>query len=295
MGVFFWLSIVYLTLKYKNKFSDYYDLAFLFVIIFFMSGINMSALSDCGTPGTAILYTIIPWTCIFLPMIVLLYYFPHWKEPFSNTLGYLIISFNKSNIDLLVSLLKNKEQNMMYVVTSPWVLFNQLRSDMFGPTVQGIVEMPEVKSVSDIITDAKVVPDTVNITDAKVVPDTVNITDVKVVPDTVNITDAKVVPDTVNITDAKVVPDTVNITDVKVVPKNNGNIQKGGSSSMYLDALNLADARNIARLKEILQLKEIVSVWLWYMLTALITISTSYTLIMNSACSKEKKEPEKKV
>jgi len=64
---------------------------------------------------------------------------------------------------------------------------------------------------------------------------------------------------------------------------------------MYLDALNLADARNIARLKEILQLKEIVSVWLWYMLTALITISTSYTLIMNSACSKEKKEPEKKV
>ncbi len=66
----------------------------------------------------------------------------------------------------------------------------------------------------------------------------------------------------------------------------------GGDASfnMYLDALNLADTKNIARLKDIILLKEIVSLWVWYILAAFITVSTSYTLIMNHSCTKDKKK-----
>jgi hypothetical protein len=274
MGVFFWLSIGYLTLKKKMKLAPYVDLIFITIIIFFMSGINMSALSDCGSPGNAILYTIVPWVFIFLPMIGMLYYFPHWKKPFSNTLGYFIISFNKKNIDTLISLLKDKEKNMMYVLTSPWVLINQFTSDMFAPKeVTDVNATPEKEIIITGATVVKPEDEIINITGATVV---------KPENEIINITGATVV---------KPEDERINITGATVVKPD----KVGGSSggNIYLDALNLADTKNILYLKDVLELKEMISLWAWYMLTALITISTSYTLIMNSSCSKDKKEPEK--
>jgi hypothetical protein len=213
IGVFFWLSIGYLFLKYKLNLAPYMVIAFFITVIGLMSGINIRAMSDCNTPEMAILYTFIPWFFIFVPMLIVLYYFPNWLIPFSNTIGYFIISFDKANINTLVSLLKNKEKNMVMVTGSPWVLLNKFTPDMF------------------------------------------------------------------NVAEPK---------EPSLLPEDDNFSQKGGSpSNVFLEALNLSDTENIQKLKEILELKDLISLWVWYMLTALITISTSYTLIMNNSCSKD--------
>lgn len=54
----------------------------------------------------------------------------------------------------------------------------------------------------------------------------------------------------------------------------------------YKDIFQMANLDAVADFKQILLLKEIVSVWIWYMLIASITISTSYVMLMNSECTK---------
>jgi len=63
------------------------------------------------------------------------------------------------------------------------------------------------------------------------------------------------------------------------------------SKNIYLDWLHVEDTEKMQKLKEIIQMKELIATWIWYMLIALITISTSYTLIMNQSCAKKIKNP----
>jgi hypothetical protein len=222
IGVFFWLSIGYITLKNKLSLTHYMDVAFVVIVMVFMSGINMATMLDCKTPETAILYTVIPWLFIFVPMLVVLFFFPNWKIPFSNTLGYFVVSFDKKNIDTLIQLLKNKEQHMMNVLCSPWVLLNKFTVEMLNQVPNINANVPDMDPVSTIPEPS---------------------------------------------------------------PHVDFSQHKRGGGIDYLDSLNLNDIKNLQRLRDILKLKDFVSVWVWYMLTALITISTSYTLIMNNSCS----------
>lgn len=54
----------------------------------------------------------------------------------------------------------------------------------------------------------------------------------------------------------------------------------------YSGMFQLSDVEAVNAFKNILLLKEIVSIWIWYMLIASITISTSYIMLMNSECTK---------
>ena len=86
--------------KYENKGNSALGIALIIVylgimfLIQFM--VNMSnAKERCGgTPQilTALTYTAIPNILIFGLLIMMIMFFPGWKAPFSNTLGYLIVS-----------------------------------------------------------------------------------------------------------------------------------------------------------------------------------------------------------
>jgi hypothetical protein len=54
----------------------------------------------------------------------------------------------------------------------------------------------------------------------------------------------------------------------------------------YKNDFDLSDVAKLAAFKEVLLLKEIISVWIWYLLIASITVSTSYIMLMNSECTK---------
>ena len=55
------------------------------------------------------------------------------------------------------------------------------------------------------------------------------------------------------------------------------------SLSHIIDKNNVT---KIAEFKQFVKLKEIVSEWIWYMLTASITISISYNSLITSKCNK---------
>ena len=69
---------------------------YLAIMIGFQFSANYTnAKEKCGgTPqvGPAILYTILPNFIIFGGLMLCLLFFPGWKAPFSNTIGYLLVS-----------------------------------------------------------------------------------------------------------------------------------------------------------------------------------------------------------
>ncbi len=253
IGVFFWLSISYLFFKNRFQLKPLNDLWFLLAVVGLMIIINMSKMSECNSPGTAILYTVIPWFLIFLPMLILLYYFPSWKTPFSNTIGYFCIILNKENVNTLISLLKEEREDKMRILAYPWILMNQFTSDDFknletkygGDTTNPLVE-PRI-----VDTEAK--------SDPYPKPRVID-------------TEAKSNPES---SFSSYLASFSSFSFSK--PKN-----------IYLDWLNLDDVENIQKFKKTLEVKELISTWIWYMLIAMITISTSYTLMMNASCIKIK-------
>jgi|LauGreDrversion4_2_1035121.scaffolds.fasta_scaffold02202_5 hypothetical protein len=58
------------------------------------------------------------------------------------------------------------------------------------------------------------------------------------------------------------------------------------AAEKYKDVFQLSNVEAVNDFKTMLLLKEVVSVWIWYMLIASITISTSYIMMMNSECTK---------
>ena len=105
IGIFLWLSIIYLYFKRVMKWGMFQDSMFVVAVMAALGTINVTTMMDCNNPEMALLYTFIPWMFIFVPMLVALHFFPNWKAPFSNTLGYFVISFYKKNINTLINLL----------------------------------------------------------------------------------------------------------------------------------------------------------------------------------------------
>jgi len=58
------------------------------------------------------------------------------------------------------------------------------------------------------------------------------------------------------------------------------------AAEKYQNDFDLSDAAKLAAFKDVLLMKESIALWLWYLLIASITVSTSYIMLMNSECTK---------
>tara|TARA_A100001015_G_C14807552_1_gene639514 strand:- start:3 stop:881 length:879 start_codon:yes stop_codon:yes gene_type:complete len=139
------LTLTYFILKYLL--SEKYDsknkgigialtVAYLVITFIMQVMINISnAKERCGgTPQTmiAILYTVIPNLLIFGGLLMILMFFPGWKAPFSNTLGYLItlmLDVKSTFINILKSDMSNKLLRMVY--TDPSLMINEITPENF--------------------------------------------------------------------------------------------------------------------------------------------------------------------
>jgi len=138
--------------KYENKGNSSLGSALLIVylgIMFLLQFLaNMSnAKERCGgTPQilTALTYTAIPNILIFGMLIMMLMFFPGWKAPFSNTLGYLIISspiFKAKDVfnNILVKKSNNKLLNMVY--RNPSLMINEITPENFDIFISKMGEL----------------------------------------------------------------------------------------------------------------------------------------------------------
>jgi hypothetical protein len=107
-------SLENLNTAQKSMTEKYSGLFLYFLIIIFsqwlVNGIVLN--SNCGGDVkrniiVSLFMTLIPWVLIFGAVIVVLIIFPGFKSPFSNVIGYFIVSGQANNI--LTTILKNTD------------------------------------------------------------------------------------------------------------------------------------------------------------------------------------------
>jgi hypothetical protein len=75
--------------------NNIYNIIYILIVIFGSYGINLTiSKAMCNQSiqwGYILLITLLPWIIIFITLYGILYLFPGWITPFSNTIGYLVI------------------------------------------------------------------------------------------------------------------------------------------------------------------------------------------------------------
>lgn len=155
LGTFFWLMSAYLyVFKYKTQSTPYYDILFLCIVIFFIYSINVEIMKErCGASGSVIIPTLMPWLGIFAPFMGILYLFPEWKLPFSNTFGYLIVSIT-GGVNTIEKIVINKDK-LALIYQSPSLLINQFTYTNFDKEVvnyKDVFDLEDVVAVNDFKT-----------------------------------------------------------------------------------------------------------------------------------------------
>lgn len=113
------MTIVYLAIMIIIQFSANYT----------------NAREKCGgTPQLvpALNYTVIPNLLIFGGLLMAMMFFPGWKSPFSNTIGYLVtmlLNIKSVFTNMLVSDSNNKLLKMVY--RDPSMMINEITPDNF--------------------------------------------------------------------------------------------------------------------------------------------------------------------
>jgi len=196
LGTFFWLSAVYFYMKYSMDLPVYADALFLMVVIIFMYFINVSVMQSKCSSGNSNVFkaTFLPWVFMFGSMVIALLIFPQWKNPFSNTFGYIIARLAGGTQSLLNLLRPGSETSLRYVYDNPSLLINQFTPLNFDVVLDGFKN------------------------------------------------------------------------ELAITEENKENFRK------------------------IVKLKDVVAEWIWYLLTASVVISTSYTMMMNAECTKSADE-----
>ena len=100
--VFSAITILYIFIKYHNSYDIFsvpkiYFFIYLFSVILSQIFINVYLTKKiCGSEQffSSFLVTFIPWILIFVSLNFMIYKFPGWLKPFSNTFGYLAISYS---------------------------------------------------------------------------------------------------------------------------------------------------------------------------------------------------------
>jgi hypothetical protein len=108
------LTLAYSIFKYYTKspaMMKIWTIIYFLVLIVVQFFINVSMTNEiCGSTqyGTALRTTLIPWVFIFGSVNLLLYVFPQWLSPFSNTVGYFFAYVTGVN-SLFKSILKDRK------------------------------------------------------------------------------------------------------------------------------------------------------------------------------------------
>lgn len=107
------LTLVYFVFKYYTKSEStlkMWTIIYFLVLIVVQFFINLGLTGEiCGSSqyGMALRTTLLPWLIVFGTINLLLFMFPAWLSPFSNTIGYLFACITGVN-GFLKSILKDK-------------------------------------------------------------------------------------------------------------------------------------------------------------------------------------------
>lgn len=297
LGTFFWLSFIFMFVKLKIKMPKYGHILFLIIIIIFMYFINITILKEhCGSVSsfTVMKATLLPWIFIFANMMFILSKFPWWLTPFSNTFGLLIVKFAGCNASFLAMMYPEQEvpssitpQNLKHASDS-----------IYEMTPSSTVTQQQInnsKKVIEIMNQNQT--DFLDMFKPDKLPSIID----KISKQFSSISKQEF---TTQFKSA------IELLQSKLPPVPNAQQRQVNTSLHYVYSdpsllinrftmLNFDETINklshiidihkkeeIANFKQFVKMKELISEWIWYLLTATITISISYNTLMYSKCTK---------
>ena len=123
ISALFCISAVFTVAQFNMGSSATFDGIFLLVILIVMYFMNVEVMKNrCGEAdmATVSMATFPPWIIMFGSLLVILRMFPGWLQPFSNTIGYVVVLASggkKKLVDLFVS-----NDKLQHVYDDPWAL-----------------------------------------------------------------------------------------------------------------------------------------------------------------------------
>jgi len=144
-----------LLVKYFTSLNRFVvDIGFVLIVIA-MLFINMSSVlgEKCGAEGTpqftgdVLKAVFFPWVLMVGSVIVLLHVLPGWKQPFSNTFGYLAVHI--PGIDARGKLLELLPDNDLknLIEQNPSLLLNEFDTTNFDEQLKKIVGEKQLKEI----------------------------------------------------------------------------------------------------------------------------------------------------
>lgn len=141
------VTILYFFIRYKSN-DDQVLTLIPWVYLILMTLINvafnistMNTLCDSANMSMILTSTVIPWILIFGSLVALLNAFSGWKEPFSNTIGYIFVGNQAKR--LMSEILVNKQsankdiaQSLEYIYNDKSALINEFTPDNFDTIFQ---------------------------------------------------------------------------------------------------------------------------------------------------------------
>ncbi len=147
MYTIFWFIIItslYFPVIYYTNTNIYYFVYIILLIIgeYFISLEASKSLCGSNQWITAFLVSFVPWILIFGVISMLLKIFPGWLIPFSNTFGYIVISFAglsklikeifKPSIENPTAEMKGLQESLAYIYSDQSLIVNEITVDNFN-------------------------------------------------------------------------------------------------------------------------------------------------------------------
>jgi hypothetical protein len=124
-------------------------MAFIAVMGVSMYFINVEIMkSRCGNASvsTVVTATVVPWVVMFGSIVAILHFFPGWKQPFSNTIGY-VGALMANGQQKIIALVDDKSDVFKFILESPALLINQFSLLNFNDTITKIAPHPDPAKV----------------------------------------------------------------------------------------------------------------------------------------------------
>jgi hypothetical protein len=161
-NIFYFLTIIFFIVKYalakakrennewvytmNNSKSNMLNLFYLFLLIisqiFINNNISRIYCSKIQSLNVFI-YTFFPNIIIFGSLIFLLNVFPHWAMPFSNTIGYFIVSFGSKLTKIFKALFKKNNDLKEFIKSNETIVINQMNPDNFDKVLDDLLKFKD--------------------------------------------------------------------------------------------------------------------------------------------------------
>jgi hypothetical protein len=140
LNVFFCMAAAFIVVKFNGVKSALADGIFLMLVMVVMYAMNIEVLKKrCGASdlGVVAKATFLPWLLLGCIMAALRF-MPGWKQPFSNTFGYLIVLFGRGKQKLRDMLQTDKTPSLKFVQDDPWSLLANFSTTSFDATLAAL-------------------------------------------------------------------------------------------------------------------------------------------------------------